>query len=102
MHLMVTMAVMVLSKGLSLARVSTGRLRRKPQLSRRRTCGGDVCLVVGDVNGGEVHLQGGGAGGAEAFKAGEEALVVDRQLLLFLELGDHDDHDHDHDEEKSH
>ena len=47
--------------------------------------------MVGDVNGGEVHLQGGGAGGAEAFKAGEEALVVDRQLLLFLELGDHDD-----------
>ena len=54
MHLMVTMAVMVLSKGLSLARVSTGRLSRKPQLSRRRTWGGDVCLVVGDVNGGEV------------------------------------------------
>ena len=52
--------------------------------------GGEGHLVVGDVNGGEVHLQGGGAGGAEAFKAGEEALVVDRQLLLFLELGDHD------------
>ena len=37
MHLMVTMAVMFLSKGLSFERVSTGRLSRKPQLSRRRT-----------------------------------------------------------------
>ena len=52
--------------------------------------GGEGHLVVGDVNGGEVHLQGGGAGGAEAFKAGEEALVVDRQLLFFLKLDDHD------------
>ena len=36
-HLMVARAVMFLSKGFSLARVSTGRLSRKPQLSIRRT-----------------------------------------------------------------